>query len=193
MFETQMCFYFAIPKKVLPFLHPLTCIKKPNNFFIRSDLEMQFHNVDNVHGEMKIFWANKTFVNIESFCYLASEKIHIHLMLYNWKHFCCKIVPMAFTPFAKIFLRKKRKLHKSQIIIWLYWLDFSKRPHKFDFKGWFIWKKIKVMSCNFLSIHIWPYVSKAKMCLRVGILFQFSKICLHFSAVCLQHILALPT
>ena len=63
MFETPMGFYFTRPKKILPFPHPCTNIKKPNNFFIRSDLEMQFHNVDNVHGEMKIFWANKTFVN----------------------------------------------------------------------------------------------------------------------------------
>ena len=34
--------------------------------------------------------------------------------------------------------------------------------------------------------HFWPHVGKAKMCLRGGGFFQFSKICLHFSAVCLQ-------
>ena len=49
----------------------------------------------------------------------------------------------------------------------------------------------------------WPHVGKAKMRLKCGsFFFQFSKICLHFSAVCLQffkklpplkRILALPT
>ena len=40
--------------------------------------------------------------------------------------------------------------------------------------------------CNSETAHIWPHVGKAKMCLSDGRFFQFSKICLHFSAVCLQ-------
>ena len=35
-------------------------------------------------------------------------------------------------------------------------------------------------------MHIWPHFGKAKMGLGGGSFFQFSKICLHFSAVCLQ-------
>jgi len=35
-------------------------------------------------------------------------------------------------------------------------------------------------------MHIWPHIGKAKMGLGGGSFFQFSKICLHFSAVCLQ-------
>ena len=34
--------------------------------------------------------------------------------------------------------------------------------------------------CTSVCVHFWPHVGKAKMCLRGGSLFQFSKICLHF-------------
>ena len=49
------------------------------------------------------------------------------------------------------------------------------------------WPKSKVATsngCNSKSMHFWPYVGKAKMGLRSGSFFQFSKICLNFSAVC---------
>ena len=44
----------------------------------------------------------------------------------------------------------------------------------------------KVNGCRAETVHFWTYVDKAKMCLRGGRFFQFTKICLHFSAVCLQ-------
>ena len=52
--------------------------------------------------------------------------------------------------------------------------------------GCFIWKVEISNGCSSVMVHIWPNVGKAKMCLRGGRFFQFSKICLHFSAVCLQ-------
>ena len=44
----------------------------------------------------------------------------------------------------------------------------------------------KVNGCSTETVHFRTYVGKAKMHLRGGSFFQFSKICLHFSAVCLQ-------
>ena len=38
---------------------------------------------------------------------------------------------------------------------------------------------------NSITVHLWPLVGKTKMCLRTIQFFQFSKICLQFSAVCL--------
>ena len=51
------------------------------------------------------------------------------------------------------------------------------------------WPKSKLLisnGCTSKIMHFWPYVVKAKMCLRGSSFFQFSEICLHFSAVCLQ-------
>ena len=51
------------------------------------------------------------------------------------------------------------------------------------------WPKSKLFisnGCNSETKHFWPYVGKAKTLLRGGSFFQFLKICLHFSAVCLQ-------
>ena len=44
----------------------------------------------------------------------------------------------------------------------------------------------KGKGCSSKTVHFWPYVGKAKMCLRGGRLFQFYEIYLHFSDVCLQ-------
>ena len=45
--------------------------------------------------------------------------------------------------------------------------------------GCFIWKITKVKGCSLETVHIWPYVGKAKMRLRDSRLFQLSKICVH--------------
>ena len=48
------------------------------------------------------------------------------------------------------------------------------------------WTLSKVNGCGTKTVHIWPYVDKAKMCLRGSSFFQFFKtfafsvVCLHF-------------
>ena len=81
-------------------------------------------------------------------------------------------------------------------------------------KAYFIWKREKEYRVLHLknykserlwleTVHIWPYLGKAKMCLKGSSFSWFSKNFLHFLAVCLhffsnklpplKHILALPT
>ena len=55
-----------------------------------------------------------------------------------------------------------------------------------SYEGCFIWQVEILNGCSSVMVNIWHNVGKAKMCLRGGRFFQFSKICLHFSAVCLQ-------
>ena len=38
------------------------------------------------------------------------------------------------------------------------------------FTGSTVWKIAKVRYCSSEMVHIWPYVSNAKMCLRMGTL-----------------------
>ena len=47
----------------------------------------------------------------------------------------------------------------------------------------FYLKKSERNSCSTETVHILPHVGKAKMRLRVGSLFSFSKNCLCFSAI----------
>ena len=86
------------------------------------------------------------------------------------------------------FARKMTKI-KSQKIIkqgLFRWNDRTKCCCKFQLTGCSVWKMDISNGCSTETVHIWPHVGKAKMCLRGGSFFRFSKICLHFSAVCLQ-------
>ena len=75
---------------------------------------------------------------------------------------------------------------------------FPQKPKIYG-TGWPKSKSVISNGCTSKTVLFWPYVGKAKMCFRCGSFFQFSKICLHFSALCLQffkkdyRILALPT
>ena len=43
---------------------------------------------------------------------------------------------------------------------------------KISYTGYSDWKMTKVKGCSSEMVHIWPYVGKAKMCLRDGNLFE---------------------
>ena len=94
-----------------------------------------------------------------------------------------------------IFQLEFDKQDKSPIVLHSYWLSHFFRTSyiylylkSFRLKDFPFEKLTKISGCSSEMVHICPYVSKTKMSLRDNKYFQFSKVCLHFSAVCLQFV-----
>ena len=116
--------------------------------------------------------------------FLENRIIHRHICIFS-VNLCC-----PFNVYLKAWEHRKTSIF-AQIgpllaISFCFEVSNAERRQQKIGTGCFIWKVEISNGCSCVRVHIWRHVGKANMCLRGGRFFQFSKICLHFLAVCLQ-------